>query len=302
MMADQIKAGWYLFSGLLKKQFLLLAFFAGVAGFLAPAYGWAGAIDKALEAGLAPHKALYDIRLAGSKSGAQILNVSGQMLYEWQPDCEGWISNHRFNLLYEYADSPAMTITSDFSTVEDFDGRSLQFISQRKRNGELFEELRGSGMFQAAGNKGEASFSEPAGLSFELPEGAVFPMGHTLGVMEAVRTGQKFYQTVIFDGSDQEGPVEVNAFIGKPVSFNGLKNKALAEKEALLKAPARNVRLAFFPMSSGASDSDYEMSLVLHDNGVISDMLIEYDDFSVTQTLVAVEPLNGSCQKSTNNE
>jgi hypothetical protein len=33
----------------------------------------------------------------------------------------------------------------------------------------------------------------------------------------------------------------------------------------------------------------------MHENGVISDMLIEYDDFSVTQKLIALEPVKSTC-------
>jgi hypothetical protein len=40
------------------------------------------------------------------------------------------------------------------------------------------------------------------------------------------------------------------------------------------------------------------MSLVFHENGLISDMLIEYDDFSVTQKLVALEKVDAaSCSE-----
>ena len=71
---------------------------------------------------LAPHKALYDINLVATRSGSQVVNISGKMFYEWAPTCDAWITDHRFSLFYEYADSPAMRVTSDFSTFETFDG------------------------------------------------------------------------------------------------------------------------------------------------------------------------------------
>ena len=33
---------------------------------------------------LVPHKALYDIKMVSKDSGSQILNISGQMFYEWR--------------------------------------------------------------------------------------------------------------------------------------------------------------------------------------------------------------------------
>ncbi len=259
---------------------------------------WAiSAIDPATQAGFAAHKALYDIKLSGTKSGSQIVNITGQMFYEWQPSCDAWISNHRFNLNYEYADTPAMRITSDFSIYEPFDGRNMSFNSQRKRNGYVFEELRGqASAAQEVSEIGEALFTKPVDLRYDLPSGGVFPMAHSLGLLEHIRANKKFYNTVIFDGSDKDGPVDVNAFIGRALDPKLHLVFAPGVDAGLMGSPAHNVRLAFFPVADQSPTADYEMSLVFHENGIISDMEIEYDNFSVTQKLVALEPLSSSCE------
>lgn len=254
-------------------------------------------VDRAREVGFAPHKGLYEIKLAGTKSGSQIINISGQMFYEWQPTCGAWTSNHRFNLFYEYADTPSMQITSDFSTYETFDGKSMNFTSQKKRDGQLFEEMRGQATIEEGG-AGKAVFTLPKDLVYDLPEGALFPMMHSLHVIDAVKEGKKFYKSVIFDGSDQEGPVEINAFIGKSISPPAALNSSADIDATLIKSPARQVRLAFFPLNDPSATSDYEMNITFHENGVISDMLIEYDDFSVHQTLIALESLPDSCEST----
>ncbi len=256
----------------------------------------AKAPDPALSAGIAPHKALYEIRLASTKNGSQVVNVTGQMMYEWQPSCDAWVSDHRFDLFYEYADTPAMRVASDFSTYEPFDGKSIDFTSRRKRDGELFEELRGKATLDDA-SKGEVIYTMPRGLEFDLPEGSMFPMGHTLNIINAIHQGKKFYHGYVFDGSDSEGPVEINAVIGKNVSPENIRTPSKDLDAGLLKSPAHNVRLAFFPLNKDSESADYEMNLVFHENGVISDMFIEYDDFSITQKLVALEPLKDSCNQ-----
>lgn len=252
------------------------------------------AADNAGDIKLASHKALYEIRLASTKSGSQIVNVTGKMLYETQATCDAWVSGHQFDLFYEYADSPAMHVSSDFSTYEPFDGQSIDFSSQRMRDGQLVEELRGNGTINNAGD-GEAIYSLPKGLEYDLPPGALFPMTHTKGVIEAIREHKKFFNAVIFDGSDEEGPVEVNAFIGKPVNAAENFRSAKGFDINLLKSPAYNVRLAYFPLKEASGSSDYEMNVVFHENGIISDMAIEYDDFSVTQKLLALEALPDDC-------
>jgi hypothetical protein len=268
-----------------------------VLAFAMPVFAGPAAIAPMVEknSGIAPHKALYDIKLTGIKSGSQIVNISGQMLYEWQPTCDGWLANHRFNLMYEYADSEPMRISSDFSTFESFDGKTLNFTSQRKRDGQLFEEFRGNAQYQENG-KGEATYSLPNGLEFKLAEGSMFPMQHTVNVLKAIKEGKKFFRATVFDGADEEGPVDINAFIGKPIAASAIKGgKGL--DAGLLASPAHDVRLAFFPVKDESETSDYEMNINLHENGVVSDMNIEYDDFSISQKLLALEPMKNACSK-----
>ena len=247
-----------------------------------------------LDQAFAPHKALYEIRLVSTKSGSQVMNIAGQMLYEWKPLCEAWSSNHRFNIRYEYADTPPLNMTSDFSTYESFDGTSLSFTSQRKRDGEMFEELRGQANIEN-NQEGEAVFTIPEDLVHQLPVGTRFPVGHTMDVAQKIKEGKTFYNSVIYDGSDEKGAIEVNAFIGKEVNALSRIQESADLDISLINTPARLVRLAFFPISENEESSDYEMDLVFHNNGVISDMLIDYDDFSVSQRLIAIEKIDGGC-------
>jgi len=250
--------------------------------------GAAFAQDNAItKEALVPHKALYDISLVATRSGSQVVNISGQMFYEWKPTCEAWITDHRFSLFYEYADSPGMRITSDFSTHETYDGNLFNYSARRKRGGELYEELRG----QADLTKKirEANFSMPEGLTFAMPEGTLFPMRHTIKMINMARRGDKFFQATVFDGSDKEGPVEINTFMGKSVNAMSMLEPNKAIDMSLINTKAWKARMAVFPVENPEASSDYEMNMVFHENGVISDMLIEYDDFSVTQKLVALE-------------
>lgn len=255
-----------------------------------------GLKDSVEKAEFIPHKALYELELAGTKSGSQIVNITGQMFYEWYPSCDGWISNNHFTIFYEYADLPGFGVSSDFSTFESFDGQKMDFTSQRKRDRVVLSQVRGyAEKNNKTGENGKAAFSIPYGLNYELPTGTFFPMEHSLSVLKAKKAGKKFYNATVFDGSDENGPLEINAFIGREVEPNIVMNKDIDAD--LLKSPASSIRLAFFPLKDSASSSDYEMSAVFHDNSVISDMLIDYDDFSVHQKLVALEKLEGTCQE-----
>lgn len=250
--------------------------------------------DPAVQAGFVPHKALYDVRLVSTKGGSQIVNLDGQMLYEWQSSCGGWLSNHQFNLLYDYADTPPMQITSDFSTFESFDGQSFDFTSQRKRGGQLFEEIRGRATI-GEDSGGEAVYSMPDGLAFDLPENALFPMRHTLEVFRNIQQGKRFFKATIFDGSDEDGPVEINTFIGNPsIGMADVQPSANLDT-SLLNTKSWMVRLAFFPLLNPEAPADYEMTIHFHENSVISEMEIEYEDFTVRQSLIALEKMESGC-------
>ena len=251
------------------------------------------------ELGFVPHKALYEVALANSRSGSQIVNIAGHMYYEWDYDCDAWKSKHRFNVLYEYADSPAMRITSDFSNFEAFDGSTLNYSVLRKQNGDQYEEVRGHAT-TFPDKEGEAVYNEPPGLNHKLPAGTLYPIAHTVNVIEAIQQGKKFYNAMVFDGSDDEGPVEINAFIGKTVDGQkGLDDAGTALDKDLLSGPAQHVQLAFFPQEQSEEKADYEMNVTLHHNSIISDMQIEYDDFSVKQKLIALEGIDPSKSQNT---
>lgn len=247
---------------------------------------------------LVPHKALYDLKLSSTKSGSPLVNLSGKMFYEWQPDCDGWLSSHRFDLQYEYADSPAVRITNNFSTYETLDGQNMHFSVVKKRDGILFQELRGHANLrknQGDAVNGEAVYTIPTSLTFDLPPNTVLPMGHTLGVLEHIKNGKTVYNSTIFDGSDENGPVEINAIIGQPKVLSDIDLGNEEIDYALLEGPVSPINLAFFPLSENLTIPEYEMSITFHHNGIISDMLITYDNFSVRQNLVALEKLETAC-------
>lgn len=247
--------------------------------------------DTKLAAALAPHKAVYDIELSARHSGTPVLNIKGRLLFETQTGCDAWTTNHNFKLYYEYADNAPLMVTSDFSTYESFDGKSFHFSSRRHRNGALYEELRGAATRDAGGGI-TAQYSLPPDLSYRLGPRGAFPMGHTLMVLQGIRDKKRFFSAEIFDGSDSEGPVEISSFIGAPLPASAPAGEMPGVDAALLAAPAHRIRMAFFPMKDDKAEADYEMDLVFHENGVISDMTVDYKDFSVTQRLVRLEKLS----------
>ncbi|MCB1539205.1 MAG: DUF1849 family protein [Rhodospirillales bacterium] len=243
----------------------------------------------------APHRALYEVTLSSVKSGGQLVDIRGRMYFAWKKTCESWNTDHRSSLVYEYADGTSARINSDFASYETLDGKDMSFSSRRENNGVPFEEFRGHASLDANAD-GSADYSIPGDLKFRLPKNTFFPMQHTAEILARARRGEKFFNAALFDGSDDQGPQQVNVFIGETVDpISGLRlNKNI--DSALLKAPAHRMRLAFFP-SEDADNKEpgaaaYEMDLTALDNGVVSDIKIIYDTFTISQKLVALERID----------
>lgn len=236
---------------------------------------------------LVSHKAIYDIRMKSAQTGSQVLDVRGKMLFTFKKSCDGWISNHKFSLDYEYTGTPPLEVESKFTSFEGFGGKLLNFSSSRLTNGEPDQQLRG--LATLADAKNVAQFTMPEDLSFKLSNGTLFPAAHTMKLIDAAQKGQKIVNAEVFDGSDDKGPVEINAVIGKKT----LPQPDTKLDKALVGGAGWSMRLAVFPKESDDNQaiSDYEMTMNLLENGVIKDMTVDYHNFSVTQKLVAIEPL-----------
>ena len=44
---------------------------------------------QAAEQAIVPHRALYQMQLAGTRTGSSVTGVSGRMAFEWADACEG---------------------------------------------------------------------------------------------------------------------------------------------------------------------------------------------------------------------
>ena len=244
--------------------------------------------------GLVPHKALYEINMTSNRSGSQVLNVEGEMFFEWRPACDAWLTDHRFSLYYDYTDSPRIHVVSDFSAYETFDGTSFDFNSVRKRNGETYKEVRGQArMLETQDERiAEALYTRPEDLRYDLNDNTYFPVSHTIELIQRARAGDRFFNAYLFDGGDEEGPIQVNSFIGEKA--NPMASIPVNENidTTLINTDAYHMRLAFFPADENSNEPDYEIDMIFHENGIISHMDVDYPEFSVSQKLLALEEID----------
>lgn len=240
---------------------------------------------------IAPHRALYDIRIDKVKSGSQILGVRGKMLYTLRKTCSGWITDHRFNMFYEYSSAEPMEVETRFSSFENFEGTRLDFSSARFHDGEMAERIRGRAALDPQHpDTSSADFMIPADVHYDLSGGTFFPISHTWYLIDQAKKGRKIVHAVVFDGSDDKGPVEINAVIGRAVPRSAPKNEARIDIK-LLDRDGWAMDMAVFSRDQNEAMADYELTMDVLDNGIVRDMKVDYHDFAISQKLTALESI-----------
>ena len=242
----------------------------------------AGAVE------LAPHRAIYSMKMGKIRAGSVIVDTRGAMYLEWARSCEGWTLTQRVRLQLIDNEGKAVDTDSSFSSWESENGLSYRFTVRNLRNGKVSEDLGGKATLAGKGEAGTAVFERPKGKIFPLPKGSIFPTEHVVQLIERAEAGGQRLFRVVFDGASLDGPLEINAIIGSLIE--GKKDAKDAE-EALTSRPSWRLRLAFFPVKARDSTPDYELGVRLFDNGVAEDFVLDYGDFTVLAKLEKIEAL-----------
>ena len=262
---------------------------AAVAGALAGllAFDAAIAAPEGAPPQLASHRAVYALSLGTARSGSSTLDARGAMYIELGASCDGWTVSQRVRLTLYAAQGGDVDTDSNFSSWEARDGQSYRFTVRNLRDGEVSEEFRGSARLSGDGHGGDAIFTTPPDKRFDLPRGSLFPTEHLIKLIMAAQQGHNRFSRVIFDGANLDGPLEVNAIIGRSASAGttaGLGGE-------LTNRIAWPMRMAFFPLRSQKAEPEYEVSVRLSDNGVAHHFLLDYGDFTVNAALTKIEPI-----------
>jgi len=239
----------------------------------------AGAVD------LVPHRAVYAMTLASTKSGSGIAGASGEMTYEFTDSCDGWTISNRTNLKFSYNEGDLVDSGWEFLTWESKDGLRYRFHVRSTRDGELSEEIDGIANLEGKGKKGIATYTLPEPLKLDLPKGTLFPTDHTNVLLAAAAAGEVVVPRVMFDGSGIEGAFLVNAVIGKSAPARE------TIRSPLLSGQSWRVSMAFFQHEGNESVPDYELRLNYYGNGVADQVLQDFGTFSLRGKLTKLEKL-----------
>ncbi len=245
-------------------------------------------------AGLSPHRAVYDLKLADARERSGIRAARGRLAVEISAaGCEGWTVNVRFLNQFTLRRGKTSMLDIHNSSFETADGRTMDFSSREYVNGKLQTEVKGRA--RIGSGSGAVAMSKPKEETFNLPKDTAFPLAHTRRLLELARDGKTIDEISLYEGSADKKVYTATSVIGVKREPGKAKHSNKGKHNDALKP------LASWPMTvsyydptekiEGEQVPSHQMSFQLFDNGVTGDLTIDYGDFKMQGALTHLEML-----------
>lgn len=237
---------------------------------------------------LIPHRAVYELSLDQASEASGIVGLTGRMVYELEgaPDT-GYGVTFRFVTQIDTTEASNLT-DQQTRTFEAGDGSSFSFSTRSFVNQNLESELVGKAA--KADDSTQIVLTKPENREIDV-EATKFPTQHLLELLEHARSGDSFYETTIFDGSDAADRVMTTTIVIGRQTQSDRKDPEFATLGKLENEPFWPVEMAYFDLSEGNGEEipNYRIGFKLYESGVSRDLVMDYGDFSITGRLVGLD-------------
>ena len=238
---------------------------------------------------LAAHRALYELTLDSARAGREITAAHGTMGYEVVDVCDGWATRQRLRMTITNSEGQDINMDSDYATWESKDGLSFRFHMVQKSDSAVTSQTDGSAHLTRTGGPGEIQYRLPKEATADLPAGTLFPMMHTLAIVNAAHDGKKFLALPLFDGTDDNG------YEYSSIAIIDWKAPGRTDHPILAGLSSTRVRIAFFDHASEAATPTYEVAMRYWENGIADGMLMDFGDFAMSAKLTELTPIPRRC-------
>ncbi len=271
---------------------------AGLTGLLMSTVA-AGAEVVTAPVTFVPHRAIYQLEIDRTSAGSGVSDVNGRIVYELTGSaCEGFTQNMRFVTVTSNSEGGSQTTDLRTSSWEGVPAKKLRFSSSTYLNDQLTEQARGTALRNGLSDVPSVDLAKPEKKTFELGSQVYFPMQHSTALVDAARAGKSHFTADLYDGSEQGAKVySTSAIIGERVAPGVRKSLAgLKGGEALDQVPSWPVSISYFAKGNTAHKDElplYEMSYRFHENGVTSEIVLDYGEYAMKgklKELVMLEP------------
>jgi len=265
---------------------------------LAHAQGSAGAIK------LAPHIAIYDLKLTSSRGKRSLESVRGRIVYDFSgSSCDGYAL--KFRQVTELDSGEGKVALSDLrtSTWEEGEGKSFRFTSENYMDDQKISAVDG------AADRGKTDvavkINKPEAKNFDAGR-VVFPTEHMRLLIDAAHRGESLLEVAVYDGSEQgEKIYQSLSVIGKRVAPEKKPEDAAADRNELAGLARWPVTISYFDKAkkkeadeqAGEQTPVYSISFEMYENGISRALKLDYGDFVIDGKMTSLEVLPAkACQ------
>ncbi|PYE88174.1 cell envelope integrity EipB family protein [Phyllobacterium leguminum] len=236
---------------------------------------------------LVPHRAVYDLQLDKADDKSGITGLAGRMVYEFNGSaCEGYTTNFRFVTRIDMEEAPQRITDQQTTTYEAGDGNEFRFVNKTFIDKELNKEVQGDARLTPTAT--DVTITKPEAKKVTLAH-SQFPTHHMEELIAKAEAGEKFYQTTLFDGSEDADSVSHTTVV------MGKEGAAASDEEAkamgkLASEKAWPVNIAYFDDKENQEGLPvYRIDFKLYRNGITRDLKMDYGDFSIKGKLVDLQ-------------
>ena len=237
---------------------------------------------------------VYELTMSKNRSDSGISGVRGRLVLRVTDSCDGFAQSQRMVLLTTSADGEEIVRDFNFESWESGDGTKILFDGVDTANGEVLGRHAGRADLLAEGGEGTVIFSQPEAGVLALQAGTVFPTEHFRILIDAALGGRQSVESRVYDGSGPDGLYDTVAWISEP---DGPTRDADVSDQ-LEDGSSWNVHLAYFKPATNEFLPEYEIAFRLHENGVASDLELDYGTFALKARLTRLDFLPPDCSAS----
>ncbi len=250
---------------------------------------------RAASVQLPSFEAVYEIRLTQASSTGGPRAAVGQMEWRFAQTCDGWDTKTHTSMSLHFGDDSRAENERFFQSFEHKNGRDYTFAVQTIKNGHLEENFRGKATIGRRG--GEVRYEllpvedqpKARNVNIPLPQGTLFPVAHTLGLLGSAERGSSLYNTVVLNGSSSVGPRRHSIAIG-PRNADTLTTEPNVDR-SLLGAPSWRMSTAMFDLFERRDTPNSEVFQQYHGSGITEFFEQTFRDFRISARLTQLKRL-----------
>lgn len=250
---------------------------------------------------LQPHRIAYQVTLDPKRAGSAYSAAHGLMVLEFTGDgCAGYATAFRQVMELAGTDGGRKQLDFNINLSEAGDGRRFGFRAQSRTDGRLERDAEGDALLGPEGALSVA-MRRPRNAKSDFDGNVEFPAALSIKMIRAALGGARTFRARLFDGSEGgEKVYDIVATIGPPLE--GARNARVepvmggVTLEGMRRWP---VSISYYDDQPGDRVPVYTMRNVTFANGVISDIVFEFADFSLAARATRYEalPRDETCRR-----